>query len=270
MPVSGAQYARIGQHTSCLAVAHGNGLPTLILDAGTGVQFAAQSFGARAFHGSIVLSHLHWDHVQGLPFLSPADRADARVTLLLPEQGPPAAELLARMMSPPFFPIGPDRLRGRWSIGSYDEGTRSVEGFEILAREVPHGGGRTMGLRVSDGRSALAYIPDHGPQALGPGEDGLGPFHEAACTLARGADVLIHDAQYTAAEFPERAGFGHAAAEYAVGLAAHCGVPRVVLFHHDPCRTDDQLDEIAAALARPTGPVGPSVTLATEGTVIEL
>lgn len=268
IPVSGPEFARVGQHTACVTIAHDDDqAPTLILDAGTGVRVAARNHDAQAFRGTIILSHLHWDHVQGLPFFPPADRPDAEVALLMPEQGPPAIDLLTRIMSPPFFPIGPAGLRGTWSIGGYDEGVRSAEGFEVLAREIPHGGGRTMGLRVSDGRSTVAYLPDHAPHALGSGDDGLGPLHEAACELAMGADLLIHDAQYTAAELPERAAFGHAAAEYAVSLAARCEVPRLLLFHHDPCRTDRQLDQIVAGL---NPPAGLSVEPATEGVVIRL
>jgi phosphoribosyl 1,2-cyclic phosphodiesterase len=268
IPVSGPDFARVGQHTACVTIAHDDDeAPTLILDTGTGVRVAAGAWGSGPFRGAIVLSHLHWDHVQGLPFFPPADHPGAEVDLLLPDQGAPAADVLTTIMSPPFFPITPDALRGRWSIAAYDEGGRSVAGFEVLAREVPHGGGRTMGLRVSDGRSAVAYLPDHAPHDLGPGEDGLGPFHDAARALVDGVDLLIHDAQYTAAELPGRAAFGHAAAEYAVGLAARCGVRRLLLFHHDPCRTDTQLDQI---VERISADAGMSVEPATEGVVIRL
>lgn len=269
IPVSGPEFARVGQHTACVTIAHDDDeAPTLILDAGTGVRVAAGACGPGPFRGAIILSHLHWDHVQGLPFFPAADRPDAEVHLLLPRQGPPAADLLGRIMSPPFFPISPEGLRGRWSITGYDEGRRRIAGFDVLAREIPHGGGRTMGLRIDDGRSAVAYLPDHAPHALGPGEDGLGPFHDAAVELADGVDLLIHDAQYTAAELPERAAFGHAAAEYAVGLAERCRVPRLLLFHHDPCRTDARLDQIVAGLRRRDA--DPSVEPATEGSVMRL
>ncbi len=233
-----------------MAIAHDGQPPRLVLDAGSGVRHVTSLLAGQPFRGTVILSHLHWDHLQGLPFFSAADRPDADVTLLMPEQGPPAIELLTRIMSPPFFPIRPSDLGGRWSVKSYDEGPRRIEGFDVLACEIPHGGGRTMGLRVSDGRSCVAYLPDHGPQALGRGEDGLGPVHDAALALASGADLLIHDAQFTAEEIPERGHYGHAAAGYAVELAARCDVPRVLLFHHDPHRTDDELDVIVAGLRR--------------------
>ena len=110
----------------------------------------------------------------------------------------------------------------------------TIEGFDVLALEIPHKGGRTFGYRVSDGRASIAYLSDHGPVALGPGPDGLGPYHEAALALADGVDLLVHDAQHTAEELPAAAAFGHSAAEYAVALAERAGAGRVLLFHHDP------------------------------------
>ena len=267
VPVTGPDFAGVGGDTSCVAVARDGEAPTLVLDAGTGVRRVTGLLGGGAFRGTLVLSHLHWDHVQGLPFFAAADRPDAVVRLLLPEQGTPAEDLLAQVMSPPFFPIRPGDLRGAWSFEAYGDGPLELEGFAVLAREVPHGGGRTMGVRVSDAAGTVAYLPDHGPLELGPGEDGLGEIHPAALELAAGADLLIHDAQYTAAELPAHAHFGHAAADYAVRLAARAGVPRVLLFHHDPCRTDAQLEAIAAALAVPPGV---AVSVAREGATIDL
>lgn len=267
VPVTGPGFRRAGGDTSCVAIARDDEAPTLILDAGTGVRRVTDLLEGRPFRGTLVLSHLHWDHIQGLPFFVAGDRPDAAPRVLLPEQGAPAVDVLTRVMSPPFFPILPGDLRGGWSFEGYEEGPLELEGFAVIARDVPHGGGRTMGVRVSDGRASVAYLPDHGPQELGPGEHGLGPLHDAALALASGADLLIHDAQYTAAELPAHAHFGHAAVDYAVELAARCGVPRLLLFHHDPCRTDEQLDAIVAALRVPAGL---SVSVAREGETIDL
>ena len=192
---------RYGGETSCLVVGNG-GDPALILDAGTGLRQFGDLIGGRSFQGAMVLTHLHWDHTHGLPFFGPGDRDDAAVRLLLPEQGVPADELLGRAMSPPHFPIAPAGLRGDWSFDAYDEGEFEAGGFRITAREVPHGGGRTMGLRVAgDGRS-MAFIPDHAPHFAGPGDRGVGVLHPAVLELADGVNVLIHDAQYTAEELP--------------------------------------------------------------------
>jgi phosphoribosyl 1,2-cyclic phosphodiesterase len=229
--------------------------PSLLLDAGTGLRLVSGLLDGHPFRGTILLGHLHWDHTQGLPFFDAANRHDARTRVLVPEQGVPAIELFERFMSPPAFPVGPRQLSGDWSFGSVDEGPQRIEGFEVLAREIPHKGGRTFGYRISDGRGAMAYLSDHGPRALGPGPDGLGPYHEAAVALCEGVDVLVHDAQHTAAELPRRAHLGHSAAEYAVGLARHCGVGRVVLFHHDPERTDGQVVDLERTLRLGDGPI---------------
>ena len=275
-PAPGADYARYGGNTSCVAVAHSSSdspvAPVLLLDAGTGLGGVTGLLGGDPFHGTILLTHLHWDHCLGLPFFRGGDRDDARVTLLLPDQGEEASggsagaeRLLARVMSPPFFPITPRQLRGDWTFGAVSPGQYKAEGFTVEAREIPHKGGRTLGYRVSDGRRVVAYVTDHCPTALGPGADGLGAYHEAALDLAADADLLVHDAQLVAEEVAAEADFGHAAAEYAVGLAVCAGARRVALFHHKPSRTDDQLDALAYRFADAPLPV----LVAAEGQTVE-
>ena len=239
----------------------------LLLDAGTGLRRVSALLAGRPFEGTILLTHLHWDHVHGLPFFRSGDHPDARVTLLLPAQeGDSAAEVLARGMSPPHFPIGPDGLRGNWTFGMLPPGPLKAEDFTIEAREIPHKGGRTFGYRVSDGHSVLAYLPDHCPTEFGPGADGWGDYHPAAIDLAAGADLLIHDAFLRAEEVAAEAFFGHAAAEYAVGLGQLAGVRQVALAHHKPDRTDLELDQLAAAFS--TAP--PGVFVAAEGQELEI
>ncbi|MEI7546488.1 MAG: MBL fold metallo-hydrolase [Actinomycetota bacterium] len=267
-PAVGEDFAEVGGHTSCVAIAHdGAEHPTLVLDAGTGLRRLSKNMGTTPFTGTLVVGHLHWDHMMGIPFFPAGDRPGARVQLLIPEQGVAPEQLIERMMSPPFFPIGTGQLRGDWSFGTYGEDTFEVEGFTVTAREIPHKGGRTMGLRVSDGRSTIAYLSDHAPTDLGPGDDGLGAVHPAAVELARGADVLVHDAQYTSTELPGRITWGHCAADYAVTLGAACGVRTVLLFHHDPNRTDDQ---VAALRGNLVVPDGLQVEVAVEGAVIRV
>ena len=268
-PAPGADFVRYGGHTSCVAVAHDPDLPpALILDAGTGLRRVTALLGGRPFAGTILLTHLHWDHTHGLPFFAAGDRDDARVCLLLPDQqdGAGAEQVLARGMSPPHFPIRPSQLRGSWTFGTVSPGQLKAEGFTVEAREIPHKGGRTLGYRVSDGRSVAAYVTDHCPTVLGPGPDGWGEYHPGAVELAAGADVLVHDAQLLAEELPAQAAFGHPAAEYAVGLARRAGARRVVLSHHRPDRTDDELDQVARRFAASPIPV----TVAVEGLVLDV
>jgi phosphoribosyl 1,2-cyclic phosphodiesterase len=267
-PAPGARFARYGGNTSCVAVSHSPDSPVLALDAGTGLANLTSLLGGGPFAGTILLTHLHWDHSLGLPFFAAGDRHDARVRLLLPDQqdGSSAEAVLARVMSPPFFPIAPGGLRGDWTFGSISPGQLKAEGFSIEAREIPHKGGRTFGYRVSDGRCALAYVTDHCPTVFGPGPDGVGEYHDSVLALAEGADLLVHDAQLLAEEVAAEAVFGHAAAEYAVRLAVRAGARRVVLSHHKPSRTDAELDEVARRFAGAPVPV----TVAAEGTAIEL
>jgi len=273
-PAPGQEFIRYGGHTSCVALAHdGAAAPTLILDAGTGLRQVTALLGGRPFVGTILLTHLHWDHVHGLPFFQGGDRDDARVLLLLPQQsGGTAADVLARGMSPPHFPITPNELRGNWTFSMIEPGQFKAEGFTVEAREVPHKGGRTFGYRVSDGQSVITYIPDHCPTALGPGPEGWGEYHPAALDLAAGSDLLIHDAFLLPEEVAAEASFGHPAADYAVGLGQRAGARRVMLFHHKPARTDAELDQLGARLAADgAGRAGqPDVIVAAEGEILEL
>ena len=269
-PAPGPDFIRYGGHTSCVALAHDAepDRPVLLLDAGTGVRRVAGLLGDRPFQGTVLLTHLHWDHVQGLPFFEAGDRPDATVRLLLPldDEDSDPARLLARMMSPPFFPIEPAQLRGAWRFEGLGEGSFDVEGFDVTAREVPHKGGTTLGFRLSDARSSLAYIPDHCPTALGPGPDGLGARHDAVLELSRGVDLLVHDAHLRAEEVEAEGAFGHAAAEYAVRLGAEATVGRVALFHHRPDRDDAEMDRTVCRFGE--GPV--PVIGAEEGSTLSL
>lgn len=268
-PAPGADFLRYGGHTSCVAIAHDNhDAPTLILDAGTGIRSVTHLLGERPFEGTILLSHLHWDHVQGLPFFSAGDHEHARVRLMLPaqEDGSTAEAVLERAMSPPHFPMTPSQLRGAWTFANAGPDTWECEGFEVLAREIPHKGGRTFGYRVSDGHSAFTYMPDHCPTSLGAGPDGCGEYHEAALELAASADALIHDAHLlTPEELASEGRFGHAVCDYAVELGRRAGTRTVVLFHHRPDRTDEALDELARRYEST-----PGVTPATQDAILRL
>ncbi len=244
----GIDFVRYGGHTSCVALAHDGATPSLVLDAGTGLRNLTKHLDGKPFRGTILLGHLHWDHTHGLPFFAAGDEPGSEVTVVMPAQGDPE-EVLERVFSPPHFPVTPRQLRGRWRVTSHEPGDSEVEGFSVTAAEIPHKGGRTFGYRVSDGGATIAYLSDHSPIAEGSGPDGLGAYHESALALARDADVLIHDAQHTAAEFRGRHFLGHAAIEYAVGLADAAGARTLVLFHHDPWRTDDEIDALLAAHA---------------------
>ena len=268
-PAPGIDFVRYGGHTSCVALTPaGAELPSLILDAGTGLQNASRLLRGGPFTGTLLLTHLHWDHVLGLPFFAAGERVDSSPTVIIPEQGhgDGAAKVLARVMAPPFFPIEPTEMRGDWKFKTIEPGDYTIEGFSVIAREVPHKGGRTFGYRISDERSTVTYIPDHCPTALGPGEDGFGEYHTAALELARDADILIHDAQIFPPELATDAAFGHAVADYGVELGRRAGAHSVVLFHHRPDRKDAALDGLGERLAGDS----PKVIVAAVGSAMEL
>jgi len=271
-PTPGVEFDRYGGHTSCLAIAHDGEPPSLIVDAGTGIRLASDLFGGspglfdgQPYEGAILLGHLHWDHTQGLPFFAAGNSIGSRVDLYAPAQGD-TESVLERFMSPPHFPIAPKELLGSWSFHALEPGPAQIAGFSVLALEIPHKGGRAFGYRISDGRASIAYLSDHCPTNLGPGPEGLGEYHEAALSLARGCDVLFHDAQYTDEELPARASFGHASCGYAVGLAERAQVGQLMLYHHDPARTDEQIDSIVTDYKSAEVPVSAAV----QGTVLDL
>jgi hypothetical protein len=170
VPAPGPEFVRYGGNTSCVAItADGADGPSLILDAGTGLRSVSGLLHGRPFRGTILLSHLHWDHVHGLPFFAAGDTPQAQVRVVLPGQGGglTAEAVLEQDMSPPHFPITPAQLRGSWTFESAEPGPLAAGCFRVLAREIPHKGGRTFGYRVSDGRTTLAYLPDHDPVSLG-------------------------------------------------------------------------------------------------------
>ena len=252
----GPDFVRYGGHTSCVAVyADDDDVPALVLDAGTGLRSVSALLQGCAFDGSILLSHLHWDHVQGLPFFTAGDRDGSRVDLYLPAQeGQSGRDLLAQLLAPPAFPITPEGLRGRWAFHAWEGGTATVEGFTVTAVDVEHKGGRTFAHRVERDGAALVYLPDHAP-AAGLSADLL--------ALLADADVLVHDAQFLDGERPLAVDYGHATVQDAVALAIRCGVRTLVLSHHSPTRTDDALDDIAAWAPGTAGDV--RVVVAREG-----
>lgn len=248
-PTPGAEFLRYGGHSSCVALAHDGQLPSLVLDAGTGLRQLTAVLGSEPFQGTILLGHLHWDHVHGMPFFTAADRPASRIDVRLPAPGEDALDVLTRGFSPPHFPITPTELGPGWSFGALEPGRHEIEGFQVLVREIPHKGGPTYGFRVEDESGSVAYISDHDPMKAGPGPDGLGEYHDAALALATGVDLLIHDAQFLASELPGVGHLGHATVEYAVGLAEKAGVRQLLLYHHAPSRTDDEIDAIVARLS---------------------
>jgi phosphoribosyl 1,2-cyclic phosphodiesterase len=266
-PCAGPEYARFGGQSSCVALESENA-PPIIFDLGTGLRpYSRRSDGE--FHGTALLSHLHWDHVQGLPFFTPLHCPGSSLDIFGPRQPEaPLGEVFAQMMRPPFFPITPSQLTGDVRFHGTGEDDFPVGQAKVRSRWVRHVG-PTLGFRVDLNGVSVAYIPDHGPGCHPDHADDYIP-HEIL-ELCDGVDVLIHDAQHTNAEYEPKRHWGHCTVDYAVHVARESGARRLVLFHHDPTHSDDDLVAIERAASDYAAQIGaPEVTAGYEGLEIEL
>ena len=249
---AGPDTVAYGGNTSCVEVEGRDGT-VVILDAGTGVRRVGNTY-RQPRRLDILLTHLHMDHIQGLGFFGPFFEDDFEVHVW----GPPSTTQdlrtrLTRYLSPPLFPVRLRDVAARLELHDVPMDPFTIGGLEISGQMVIHPG-QTLGFRVSDGQSTMAYLPDHEP-SLGMASLPDDAEWVSGCGLARDADLLIHDAQYTADEYAERVGWGHSRVEDAVSLAALGGARRLVTFHHDPDHDDTMLDQMldearAAAPAR--------------------
>jgi ribonuclease BN (tRNA processing enzyme) len=192
---------------------------------------------------NILLTHLHLDHIQGLMFFPPCFRSDAEITIWGPAS--PEASLedrIARYISAPLSPVEVRELPCSLSFADTPASEWEIGGATIRAEAVTHRG-PTLGYRISDGDVSLCYIPDHEP-ALGAPLAGLEREWISGFDLARDADLLIHDCQYTDEEYPGHEGWGHSPIGDTVTFAKRVGAKRTMLFHHDPLHTDGFLDDL--------------------------
>lgn len=255
---------RYGANTACVALTSDDEEP-IIFDLGTGLR----AFGDTqpldgSFAGNALVTHIHWDHVQGLPFFPPADRTGARLRIYGPQQDEGTLEaIFDDFMRPPYFPVKVGELRGEYAFHEVLKDEFDLGSAAIMVRPVPHVG-PTVGYRVAWHGSVVTYISDHQAPL------DLVTVAESVLELAASADVLIHDAQYTDAEFAEKAHWGHCTIDYAIRVAREAGVGTLVLFHHDPAHGDDQLDRILAEAQASVAGGGPRIVSAYEGLTIDL
>ncbi len=259
-PCDGPQYARYGGNTSCVEVS-ADGCAPVIFDLGTGLRGFGQRLveqgRADGFTATALLTHLHWDHVQGLPFFAPLSVGGGSLQVYGPRD-PDASfgALFDGLMRPPYFPVRAEQLAGEVDFQDLVGGDDLVVGgVKIWARWVRHTG-PTLAFRVELGGVSIAYVPDHGPGCSGDHDDDFVP--EDVLTLCDGVDLLIHDAQHTADEFAVKRSWGHCPVDYALHVAREAGVRRLALFHHCPSHDDAAVDRILRdvqdASARQDGP----------------
>ncbi len=237
-----------------------------MLDLGTGLRYFGRTQPHDGtFSATALLSHLHWDHLQGLPFLTPLLVKGSILNVVAPIQddGRSLEKAIIDAISPPTFPVEITQLPGTLTYRESGDETFNIGGFEVISRFVPHVG-PTLGFRIQWRDKVIVYIPDH-QQPF----DGSLDLTDGARELMDGADLLIHDAQYLPEEFARRSQWGHCTTEFAVQAARQSRVKHLVLFHHDPARTDDTLDRVSAALGAETGN-SIRLTTAHEGLIIHV
>lgn len=259
-PAPGAPFVRYGGHTTCVSVVVGESV--LVLDAGTGIRPLGRSLVGLDEELFVLLTHLHADHVIGFPFFAPLYEEGRTVHLL--DYDTASWSPLA-LFDGVHYPLHPGDLPCAVRRVGGDPVTYLAEqGIELARQTVNHPGG-AFGYRITHEGRSFVFIPD----------DELDPPSRAVdraeiVAFCRGADVLCHDAQYLASEMAERRGWGHSSVEQAVELAIEAGVGNVVLFHHDPDRTDDDLDVVHESAASRLASHGIGCVVAFEGLTFEL
>ena len=244
-PCAGESTARYGGNTASVVLSD-PGHDPILLDLGTGLRrWGASLPKGLPLRAHALVTHLHWDHVQGLPFCTPLLCPNARLDVYGPaHEGVGFGEAFDRLMRPPFFPIRAHQLPSEIRFTTLGAGTSTeIAGATVTAAHVPHTD-TTFGYRVERGGVSVAYVSDH-QQPL----DDPAAVDEAVLELCRDADLLIHDAQYTEAEFAARSNWGHCTIAYALHVAEQAGAKRLALFHHDPDHDDDTLDLLCLAAA---------------------
>jgi phosphoribosyl 1,2-cyclic phosphodiesterase len=265
----GADTVRYGGNTSCVEVQLDSG-ETLVLDAGTGMRplgAALQRAEPSALH--VMLTHLHLDHLQGLGFFRPLFEDGIDIHLWGPASPVQnLAERIAMYLSPPLFPVRLDQVPAHLTFHDAPEDAVTIGSATVRAAKVTHQG-PTVGYRIEEHGRVLVYLPDHEP-SLGTSLQSLPAAWMSGHDIARDADVLLHDAQYRDDEYGDHVGWGHSCIGDTMEFAYKSNVANVVLFHHDPYHTDDELESLLAEVHTKWPAMKDRVCLAWEGMTIEL
>jgi len=257
---------RYGGNTSCIEVRHGDDI--IILDAGTGLRGLGQTllteFKNQPLNLTLLLTHTHWDHIQGLPFFGPIYDPNCRLRILGCEgarKGLVAA--LTGQMESTYFPVPFDKLPSNIDIEELKDFNFSI-GAVLVRAQLAHHPGVCVGYRLFSPDGIIVFFPDTEPRG--------GNGDQAMLDFVRDADVLILDSQYDRAEYKSHTGWGHGCVDDSVALAIKAGVKKLILFHHDPDHDDQRMDELvthARALVTQAN-ASLKVEAASEGLVIQL
>jgi CheY-like chemotaxis protein len=269
---------RYGGNTSCIEIQAADGT-LIVLDCGTGAHALGKRLAASPdpIDGHLLIGHTHWDHIQGFPFFAPLFRPGSRWSVYAPGGGDRKLQsALAGQMSYEYSPINLDALSAEVEYHDLTEGVFEIGPIRVTTQYLNHPA-LTLGFRFETDDAIVIYSADHEPHSLHPldAPAGTEPIHHEDRRHTRfleGADLVIHDAQYTLADFPMKAGWGHTPLERAVDYAILARVPHLVFTHHDPDRDDEAVDgllEMARARAA-SAEFTPDVDAAAEGSSIEV
>jgi phosphoribosyl 1,2-cyclic phosphodiesterase len=274
IPKPGPTTARYGGNTPCIEVRSARGT-LAILDSGTGLHSLGQSLmasGAKGIRGHILISHTHWDHIQGFPFFAPLFVPGNEWDIYGPKGlGQSLRETLTGQMEHSYFPVSADQFNATVRYHDLLEGSLDLEDIKVSTHYLNHPA-LTLGYRLEADGASVAYCCDHEPfsrtLATGPGEL-VGQDLDHA-KFVQGVDLLVHDAQFTGAEYAGKAGWGHSPVDYVVKLARQARVKAIALIHHDPTRDDDALDRIVENARAGLEAAGsrPEIFAAAEGQVV--
>jgi phosphoribosyl 1,2-cyclic phosphodiesterase len=267
VPSPGFHTARYGGNTSCISIRLEEGR-LLILDAGTGIRELGKALCSLPDEIYILLSHVHWDHIQGFPFFGPIYQSGRKISMFPTRLGKTMTCSLLEQMDGAHFPVSPEHLPAQPACITENEiDFLRGRGFDLSKIATNHPGGGYAYRLINKGRSMI-YLTDN---ELDPPYKKTTEF-EGFVEFCRGTDLLIHDAQYVERDMPQKRGWGHSLVNQACELAAAAAVKHLVLYHHDPDRTDEELDSLQEQarerLGRETPPV--KCTAAYEGLVITL
>lgn len=268
--------ARYGGNTSCIEVRSAGGT-LVIVDCGTGGHSLGQNLiaaGAKGLRGHILISHTHWDHIQGIPFFAPLFVPGNEWDIYGPKGlGQSLREALAGQMQYPYFPVPLDQCGAKIRYHDLVEGTFDIDDIKVSTQYLNHPA-LTLGYRLEADGVAVVYACDHEPHSrmLASGHGEITGQDRRHAEFVNRADLLIHDAQYTAEEYPAKVGWGHSTVEYVMKLGQYAEVKRVALTHHDPLRDDDAIDRLLASIRARLGENTSSLDVfaAVEGQVLEL
>ena len=255
---------RYGGNTACVSV-EAPGQDPILFDLGTGLRFFGDAIAEEgAFRGMALVTHLHWDHVQGLPFFVPINRPGASLVVCGRNDEGTLEEAFDDFMRPPYFPVRHSDLCGEITFRDVADTEFEFGRAKVMVRNVPHTGA-TNGYRVELDGFTIAYVSDHQEPVA---SDHIEP---SVLELCAGADLVIHDAQYEPHEFAAKSDWGHCTVAYAVRVAAAAGAKRLALFHHDPSHGDDVIDRLLVeARGHAIGTSLTEVMAAAEGVTVSL